>query len=51
MPHPAGTCWPMPTDFHIISTALYPHGKTLWSQDRQVASVAQEGLLRQVPQD
>lgn len=27
------------SDFHLVSTALYPHGKTFWSSDMQVASL------------
>jgi len=27
------------SDFHLVSTSLYPHGKTFWSQDMQVASL------------
>ncbi|MBU1341519.1 MAG: acyl-CoA thioesterase II [Proteobacteria bacterium] len=27
------------SDFHLVSTALYPHGKTFWSPDMQVASL------------
>ena len=27
------------SDFHLVSTALYPHGRTFWSQDTQVASL------------
>ncbi|HCY84019.1 MAG TPA: acyl-CoA thioesterase II [Desulfobacteraceae bacterium] len=27
------------SDFHLVSTSLYPHGKTFWSPDMQVASL------------
>ena len=27
------------SDFHLVGTALYPHGKTFWSRDMQVASL------------
>jgi acyl-CoA thioesterase-2 len=27
------------SDFHLVGTSLYPHGKTFWSQDMQVASL------------
>ncbi len=27
------------SDFHLVSTALYPHAKTFWSPDMQVASL------------
>lgn len=27
------------SDFHLVPTALYPHGKTFWSRDMQVASL------------
>ena len=27
------------SDFHLVSTALYPHGKTFWSPDMRVASL------------
>ena len=27
------------SDFHLVSTALYPHGKTFWSPDMMVASL------------
>lgn len=27
------------SDFHLVGTALYPHGKTFWSLDMQVASM------------
>ncbi len=27
------------SDFHLVGTSLYPHGKTFWSQDIQVASL------------
>ena len=27
------------SDFHLVATALYPHGKTFWSSDMQVASL------------
>lgn len=27
------------SDFHLVGTALYPHGKTFWSSDMQVASL------------
>lgn len=27
------------SDFHLVGTALYPHGKTFWSPDMQVASL------------
>lgn len=27
------------SDFHLVSTILYPHGKTFWSRDMQVASL------------
>ncbi len=27
------------SDFQLVSTALYPHGKTFWSQDMRVASL------------
>lgn len=27
------------SDFHLMVTALYPHGKTFWSRDMQVASL------------
>lgn len=27
------------SDFHLVSTSLYPHGKTFWSTDMQVASL------------
>ncbi|EIM65402.1 acyl-CoA thioesterase II [Desulfobacter postgatei] len=27
------------SDFHLVPTALYPHGKTFWSPDMQVASL------------
>ncbi len=27
------------SDFHLVVTALYPHGKTFWSRDMQVASL------------
>lgn len=27
------------SDFHLVGTALYPHGKTFWSPDVQVASL------------
>ena len=27
------------SDFHLLVTALYPHGKTFWSRDMQVASL------------
>ncbi|MCP3898826.1 MAG: acyl-CoA thioesterase II [Desulfobacteraceae bacterium] len=27
------------SDFHLVGTALYPHGKTFWSFDMQVASM------------
>jgi acyl-CoA thioesterase II len=27
------------SDFHLVSTCLYPHGKTFWSPDMQVASL------------
>lgn len=27
------------SDFHLVGTSLYPHGKTFWSSDMQVASL------------
>lgn len=27
------------SDFHLVSTSLYPHGKTFWTPDMQVASL------------
>lgn len=27
------------SDFHLVGTSLYPHGKTFWSPDMQVASL------------
>ncbi|MBU3950756.1 MAG: acyl-CoA thioesterase II, partial [Proteobacteria bacterium] len=27
------------SDFHLVTTSLYPHGKTFWSPDMQVASL------------
>ena len=27
------------SDFHLVATSLYPHGKTFWSSDMQVASL------------
>ena len=27
------------SDFHLVPTTLYPHGKTFWSPDMQVASL------------
>lgn len=27
------------SDFHLVGTSLYPHGKTFWSRDMQVASL------------
>ncbi|MCK5542260.1 MAG: acyl-CoA thioesterase II [Desulfobacterales bacterium] len=27
------------SDFHLVGTALYPHGRTFWSSDMQVASL------------
>jgi acyl-CoA thioesterase-2 len=27
------------SDFHLVGTSLYPHGRTFWSQDMQVASL------------
>jgi len=27
------------SDFHLVGTSLYPHGKTFWSSDTQVASL------------
>jgi acyl-CoA thioesterase II len=27
------------SDFHLVGTALYPHGRTFWSPDMQVASL------------
>ena len=27
------------SDFHLVSTSLYPHGKSFWTTDMQVASL------------